>query len=185
MKTALLALASVVALSACNGPAPSPAPAASAAGAGKTAAPAAAAVNPPALVVVDGVIAELDPKILAGADWTAKGCSLTAKGDAVEIQATPGVASTFEGYVIDPANAPAGDFLFLLKGEKQFGIPVKTGWLRPDVAEFFKTPGLANAGFLFSTTLGGVPAGRYEVNFMMDRGAVKYFCESGKTLVVR
>ncbi|RYE59288.1 MAG: hypothetical protein EOP20_05010 [Hyphomicrobiales bacterium] len=136
-------------------------------------------------IIVDASIVELDPAVLAGATWTAKACALTSEENAREITARRGQPLVMEGYVVDPSDAPAGGFDVVLKGDKQFRIPAHTGRSRPDVAAFFKVPALAEAGYLFSTTFGAVPPGTYAVDFMLERAGIKYFCESGKTLVLQ
>lgn len=157
-----------------------PAPAAA-----EAASPATSALKQP-LAVDESKVSELDAKVLGEAAWTGKACDVRVPDGTTEVTVSKGTASTLEGYVIDPNDAPAGEFDFVLKGgEKSFRIPVSTGWSRPDVAEFFKAPALETAGFQFTTTLQNVPAGRYAVDFVMDRSGAKYFCESGKTVIVQ
>lgn len=139
------------------------------------------------LVVQAAQIEEQDVAVLAGATWTTKQCALETPGDAIELPAAANGGTNFAGYFIDPSEAPAGDFDIVLKGTaRNFRIPAKTGWDRLDVAEFFKIPALATSGYHVLATLAPtVPAGRYEVDFILERAGVKYFCESGKTLVIQ
>lgn len=142
----------------------------------------------PLEVKADGV-KEQDPAVLAGATWTQKQCSLTLKDapdTTVDVDANPDGVTELAGFFIDPGNQPAGEFQIVLKGEtKNFSIPAKTGWDRSDVATYFKMPQLANSGYDVTADLAGVEPGKYKVDFMVDRSGTKYFCESGKSLVVR
>lgn len=142
----------------------------------------------PLTVSADMVKAQ-DPAILAAANWTAKQCDLTLsegtdpKADVLAVQGGP---TAFSGFFIDPKDQPAGDFKIILKGDgTQYAIPARTGWDRSDVASFFKMPQLANSGFDVRADLANVPDGRYKVDFLLSRGDLGYFCESGKTVVVK
>lgn len=140
-----------------------------------------------ALVVDPAKIAEQDPAVLASAIWTKRQCAVATPGDGAELHAaTEGGATEMAGYFIDPDNAPAGAFDLVLKGEsRNFHIPARTGWDRSDVAEYFHAPALAASGYRISVKLASaVPAGAYKLDLMLDRGGAKYFCESGKTLIV-
>ncbi|WP_132865706.1 hypothetical protein [Stenotrophomonas sp. ATCM1_4] len=123
---------------------------------------------------------------LTGMTWTGHACSLDMidKG-APEGGVKKGVMHSFEGFVLDESNGPAGDFFFVLKGEAHsFALGVATGIERPDVGEFFKNPSLNSSGFEFSTQLKDVPVGDYNVVFVMERASGKFFCESGKSISV-
>lgn len=185
MKQTIL-FAAIVAgmLTGCEGQAP--APTASQTASSSTPAQAPAADVPVAVAAVDETkVVEFDAKVLTQATWTGKACDVKVPDGTTEKVVTKGTANLLEGYVIDPSDAPAGAFDFVLKGEKSFQIPASTGAPRPDVAEFFKIPALETSGFQFTTTLASIPAGRYTVDFVMDRTGTKYFCESGKTLIVQ
>lgn len=131
-------------------------------------------------------VTEQDPAVLAGATWTAKQCALTTGEGSNKLVAATNGPTRLSGYFIDPTDKPAGEFQIILKGgSKNYQIPAKTGWDRADVAEFFKIPDLAVSGYDVSVSLSpSVPAGKYAVDFMLDREGAKYFCESGKTLIV-
>src|SRR4249919_1334333 len=184
MKQAILfAVIAAGVLAGCQGQAPAPAATQTAS---PTSAQAPEASAPASVAAVDETkVVEFDAGSLKQATWTGKACDVKVPDGATETVATKGSANQIEGYVIDPSDAPAGAFDFILKGDKSFSIPATTGASRPDVAEFFKIPALANSGFQFTTTLANVPAGRYTVDFVMDRNGTKFFCESGKTLVVQ
>jgi hypothetical protein len=181
MKHAILFAAMTVGmLAGCEGQAPAP-------NVSQPATAAAPTQSAPATVAAadETKIGEFDATTLTKATWTGKACDVKVPDGTVEKVVTKGSANLLEGYVIDPSNAPAGEFEVVLKGEKSFSIPASTGASRPDVAEFFKIPALATSGFQFTTTLESIPAGRYSVDFVMDRAGTKYFCESGKTLIVQ
>ena len=141
------------------------------------------------LVVKADAVKEQDSAILAGATWTRKQCSLTLKGvpdSQVDVPAAVNGSTHLAGFFIDPKDQPAGSFEIVLKGDsKNFAIAAKTGWDRSDVAEFFKLPQLANSGYDVDVDLSGLPAGKYKIDYMVDRGGTRYFCESGKDLVVK
>lgn len=181
----LLTLAALAALAACNRQQP-------AAGGAVTTTPTEAqkplAFESAPLTVKADAVKEQDPAILAGATWTRKQCALTLKEvpDAqADVPAAASGSTHLAGFFIDPKDQPAGNFEIVLKGEsKNFSIPAKTGWDRSDVAEFFKLPQLANSGYDVNVDLSGVPDGKYKIDYMADRGGTRYFCESGKNLVV-
>lgn len=139
-------------------------------------------------LLIDGAQVKLqEPSVLAGATWTTKQCSLTTPDDGKDLSAQANSPTRLEGFFIDPQDAPAGEFEIVLKGDgANYGIPAKTGWERADVATFFKVPALATAGYDVLVTLdSSVPKGEYDVDLMLERGGVKYFCESGKRLLVK
>ncbi|AXK70891.1 hypothetical protein DWG18_00365 [Lysobacter sp. TY2-98] len=138
------------------------------------------------LAVDPAKIEPQDVAMLASATWTAKQCALTTPEGVDELAAVSGAPTHFAGFFIDPSDKPAGDFDIVLKGAAtNYRIPVRTGWERADVGEYFKVPALAAAGFEADVALtGAVPAGRYKVDFVVERNGAKFFCESGKTLVI-
>lgn len=141
------------------------------------------------LQVAAASVKEQDPAVLAAAEWTAKQCSLTLPDmpdNQLDLDAAGTGPTHLAGFFIAPADQPAGDFEVVLKGEaKNYSFPVKTGWDRTDVADFFKMPQLASAGYDVMVDLSGVDAGKYKINYMVDRSGKKFFCESGRNLVVK
>lgn len=179
MKRLIIVMAiTVCSLSAC-GERPPQAVSAPSASAG-----AASQANPP-LVVDETKFSEFDVASLGKAAWTGKACDLKTADGKPGITIVKGSQNVLEGYVIDPGDVPPGAFDFVMKGDKSFRLPVSTGWPRPDVAEFFKVPGLAAAGFKFSASFDAVPAGTYEVDFVINKADGTYFCESGKSILVQ
>jgi len=130
-------------------------------------------------------ITEYDASQLASATWTGKACDLKTPEGTTSLDLTKGSELVLEGYVIDPADAPAGDFSLVLKGTPSYAISMTTGRSRPDVAEYFKVPALESAGYAARTMLEGVTAGTYAVSFVMIRDGQQYFCDSGKTISLR
>lgn len=188
MKHTLIAMAFIAALTAgCNQQAPADGTPAVTTTPSEAAKPIHFEVAP--LQVGAKSINEQDRSVLAGAAWTAKQCSLTLKGipeSQMDIEAAKIGSTHFSGFFIDPRDQPAGEFEIVLKGEqKNFSIPAKTGWDRTDVADFFKLPQLANSGFDVMADLSTVPSGKYKIDYMVERDGAKFFCESGKTVVIQ
>lgn len=139
----------------------------------------------PLVVEADSVTVQ-DPAILAAAAWTQKQCVLTLPGDPAEFEANANGPTRLTGFMIAPDDTSAGTFEIVLKGEKtNYSIPAKTGWDRSDVADFFKMPQLADSGFDANVDLAKVMPGNYKVDYVVERGGSRHFCESGKTLVVK
>lgn len=138
------------------------------------------------LVVDANSVVTQEKGILAGAAWTAKQCALTTPDDGDQLVAEEsGNQTRLAGYFIAPDDRPAGAFDIVLSGESvDYKVPSRTGWDRSDVAEFFKAPELASSGFDLNVDLGSLPSGEYKVDFLLDRDGTKFFCESGKRLVI-
>lgn len=137
------------------------------------------------LQVDEAAVREVENAALEVAAWTGKACELASPSGVTQVIVTKGSRNLLAGFVIDPEDKAPGDFDFVLKGERSFRIPVSTGWSRIDVAEFFKAPQLATAGFEFSTQFEAVPPGTYGVDFHLTTPKGRYFCESGKTILVK
>lgn len=128
----------------------------------------------------------MDASLLAAASWTRHACSLDmVDRGPPDASLAKGTRHSFEGYVLDQSGQPAGAFSLVLKGAQTLAFPVTTGKSRPDVAEYFKNPSLASAGFEFSNTLASVPAGKYAVWYLIDRDSEKFFCDTGKSIDVK
>ncbi|WAC63031.1 hypothetical protein OVA13_16890 [Pseudoxanthomonas sp. SL93] len=141
---------------------------------------------PPSNAVDEAKTAAMDDARLATAAWTRHACSLDMIDNGPpEGSLDKGMPHLFQGFVLDQNGTAAGDFTVVFKGEKSFGIPVSTGKNRQDVADFFKNPSLASAGFEFTSTLSPIPSGDYKVLFLIDRGAELFFCEAGKQISVK
>lgn len=183
MTRTLIAAAVIALVTGCNNPAPSVGTPAVTTAPDTNEMPLEFETEP--LAVDSGSVTEQDPTRLAGAAWTAKQCVLSVPGDASELLAANGAPTRLQGFFIAPDDQPAGKFDIVLKGETEnYHVPASTGWERTDVADFFKMPQLASSGFDVGADLSNVPAGRYKVDFLMDRDGAQYFCESGKYLLV-
>ena len=69
---------------------------------------------------------------------------------------------SLEGWAFENGQAPVEKLaLILVKGEEAYAARAKGGIARPDVAEAFKLPALANTGFTTMMDLSAVPAGTY------------------------
>lgn len=140
------------------------------------------------LQVASSSVKEEDPSILLAANWTSKQCALTLEGvtdTQVEIPATIGAPTHLAGYFIDPNDQPAGDFKVALMGtSKNYVFPAKTGWDRTDVADYFGKSQLASSGYDLNVDLSGVPVGTYKLNYVVERTNGKFFCETGKNIVI-
>lgn len=134
-------------------------------------------------------VAKQDVAVLAAAAWTTKQCALVIKDatdSEVELVAASSGFTEMAGFFIDPEDHPAGEFQIVLKGNNSnYAIPARTGWDRTDVADYFKMPQLASSGYHVLADLAQLPSGSYEVDFMVARDGVNYFCESGKRLIKR
>ena len=141
------------------------------------------------LQVAAASVKEQDAAVLAAAEWTAKQCSLMLPGvpdSQHDLDAAAAGPTRLAGFFIAPDDQPAGEFEVVLKGDaKNYSFPAKTGWDRTDVADFFKMPQLASVGYDVMVDLSGVEAGKYEIDYMLDRSGKKFFCESGSNLVVQ
>ena len=67
---------------------------------------------------------------------------------------------------------PLAQFTLLLAGAQVFAVQASSGLERPDVAEFFKKPGLLKSGFQADVSLKGVPAGEYLILLRAGEGPV-------------
>ncbi len=90
---------------------------------------------------------------------------------------TPGgQATAFEGFAFDPqAKAPARGVDVVVDG-KAYGSAY--GASRPDVASYFKQPGLAAVGFSFTLPAGALGAGPHSVRMRVVAADGKGFYES-------
>lgn len=78
-----------------------------------------------------------------------------------------------------------GKVELLLHGESQsFSLSAKEGLERPDVAQFFKKPALANSGYQADAGFDNVPAGRYEVFAVNSFGDQRVLCPTHQTIIV-
>ena len=139
----------------------------------------------PAVVSRDSVVA-FDAKRRSAATWTGMGCALNSPDDAKSIIGSVGDVKTFEGYFLGKDKESPNEFLFVLLGEKDsYSVALKPNVIRPDVAEYFKSPQGDHSGFSVSIPLSAVNPGTYSVDFFYTVGESDFFCESGKSLTVQ
>lgn len=60
-----------------------------------------------------------------------------------------GKSHVFCGWLLNVAKQPAGQFSFVLKGFRNFSIPVSTGVASAGVADFFKNSALSDTDSIF------------------------------------
>ena len=127
---------------------------------------------------------KLPPGSISAAQWSGRACDVTG-----EPRRDPDTGIvTFQGYLIGHANQAVPEFSIILEGGQKsrlYQAPAQSGLLRPDVAEYFKQPSLIRSGFMGMVGTDRVLPGDYKVNFYFKEDGVEYFCESGKTLLIR
>lgn len=133
-----------------------------------------------------GDIRTLEASALTSATPTGQPCSLDSiDGNyAKQVHVTADTPHVFRGWLLDASRKPAGKFSLVLEGKQDFAIPATTGVSRPDVGAYLKNPALGIAGFAFSSAIGLVPSGDYELGLLVIRGNTVYQCETGKKLIV-
>jgi len=116
-----------------------------------------------------------------GARWSGKACDLNAPESLRVSRETPAVLS---GYAISSSDKPAGDFQLFLRGEQVYKFAAGTGSPRPDVADYFRNPGLVNSGYEVAVDLQGVRPGSYAIEYLWTEPLQRSFCETGKSITV-
>lgn len=133
-------------------------------------------------IVDASAITELDRADVAAMAWSGSACAVDEAAGKEVIEHRRGDALTLSGFVVGPGNEPARDIGLLLKGERNFSIPVSRRIARADVGDYFGDPRLSDSGFAVSTSLQAVPPGSYEIHLTMRKDGATLFCEAGKTL---
>jgi len=129
-------------------------------------------------------IQSISSNVLSSAIPTQQPCSLdTVDGNtSADMDLAKDKPHTFRGWLSDESKKPAGDFSLILSGPQSFEVPAKTGVSRPDVADGTGVQALAAAGFEFTQELASVPAGRYQIRFLISHGTNKYWCDATKAI---
>lgn len=86
------------------------------------------------------------------------------------------------------ANVPAGtspqQIFIEFEGASKVYVKATHGIKRPDVADFFKKPGLADAGWVAYADLSEVAAGAYKVRIIQVEGQAGSVCDSNNSIVI-
>lgn len=72
----------------------------------------------------------------------------------------------------------------LLSGVNSYRVPVQTGRPRGDVADFFKNPAFAKAGYMVDVAFTGVQPGEYAVYFVETDGQARAYCATNQSISV-
>lgn len=72
----------------------------------------------------------------------------------------------------------------LLSGIRSYKVPVATGRPRGDVAEYFKNPGFAKAGYMVDVAFSQVQPGDYAIYFIENDGDAKAVCATNQSISV-
>ncbi|HYG07194.1 MAG TPA: hypothetical protein VD865_12430 [Stenotrophomonas sp.] len=120
-----------------------------------------------------------------GWSWSGRACDIALPPGVAALKMTNGKRQEFNGFVVGPDQRPAERLQLVLRGQKDFALPITRRTSRPDVAEYFKAPALENSGFAVSSTLAEVPAGEYRLFFGMAYDEKNFLCDSGKQLVLQ
>lgn len=87
--------------------------------------------------------------------------------------ATPDGNVKLIGFATDvDKGEPLSRFTLLLAGDQVYGVQAAAGLERPDVAQYFKKPGLLMSGFQADFSLKGVPTGEYSIMLRADEGVI-------------
>ena len=86
-------------------------------------------------------------------------------------------------------NVPAGtspkQIFVELEGPSKAYVRAAQGIKRPDVADHFKKPGLADSGWIAYADLSEMAAGAYKVRIIQVEGQAGLVCESNKSIVIQ
>ena len=86
-------------------------------------------------------------------------------------------------------NVPAGtspkQIFVELEGPGKVYVQAAHGIKRPDVAEHFKKPGLADTGWVAYADLSDVAAGAYKVRIIQLEGQAGLVCDSNNSIVIK
>lgn len=73
----------------------------------------------------------------------------------------------------------------LLLGAEVYGVDARTGFARPDVAEYFKVPAFATAGYQAVAGFDDVAPGEYRVFVLEADGPAPVACPSHQSVIVQ
>ena len=83
----------------------------------------------------------------------------------------------------DAGTLPTSIQVFLHGKESSYTLPAQGGLDRPDVAQFFKKPALAKAGYQADAAFDDVAPGVYEVSLV--KGTTRQLCATHQLLTIR
>ena len=194
-----LAITLACALTACvKSEEATPADAAATAGAAADAAPAAEPAPPRADVPADAQVADEQVSLadIQGMKESAA-CSMESALYLADATQSPGpMPNTYlvgrgkhyqlSGFVTnkETGSVPA-NFRLVLVGAKSYAIAAHTGSERPDVAEYFKQPAFAKAGYQADVAFDDVEPGEYQVFVIEGEGNDRLACPTHQLLTVR
>jgi len=93
---------------------------------------------------------------------------------------------TLQGWA---GNVPAGtspqQIFIEFEGASKVYIQAAHGLKRPDVADFFKKPGLADTGWVAYADLSEMAAGAYKVRIIQVEGQSGLVCDSNHSIVIK
>ena len=85
----------------------------------------------------------------------------------------------------EAGTVPTAVHVYLHGKVASYLLPAQIGLDRPDVAEFFKKPALAKAGYQADAAFDDVTPGIYEVSLIKGEGAARELCATHQLLTVR
>lgn len=72
----------------------------------------------------------------------------------------------------------------VLSGVNSYRVPVQTGRPRGDVADYFKNPAFAKAGYMVDVAFTGVQPGSYAVYFAETDGTTRSYCATNQSITI-
>jgi len=85
----------------------------------------------------------------------------------------------------EAGTVPTTVHVYLHGKEVSYSLPAQVGLDRPDVAQFFKKPALAKAGYQADAAFDDVTPGVYEVSLIKGEGTARELCATHQLLTVR
>lgn len=120
--------------------------------------------------------------------------SMVSLADSVSGSAASGNAFTVQrgkpykiiGWAINKESSTVpGHIKIVLAGDKLYERAVSTGLSRPDVVDFFKTPGFGTAGYQIDARFDSVPPGTYRLFVLDTTKQPNLVCPTQQTLTVQ
>jgi hypothetical protein len=83
----------------------------------------------------------------------------------------------------DRGTVPA-EVELILSGVNSYRVPVQTGRPRGDVADYFKNPAFAKAGYMADVAFNQVQPGDYALFFAETEGGAKAYCATNQSITI-